>query len=71
MGINATIFAYGQTGTGKTYTMMGDEKDPFNEGTSGMIPRAIQSIFNEAMLEESVEEVVSGGLEEEKFEDPG
>ena len=51
--------------------MMGDEKDPFNEGTSGMIPRAIQSIFNEAMLEESVEEVVSGGLEEEKFEDPG
>lgn len=23
MGINATIFAYGQTGTGKTYTMLG------------------------------------------------
>ena len=44
-GYNATIFAYGQTGTGKTYTMEG-----FNEGTStaekrGIIPRAIEQIF--------------------------
>ena len=26
-GVNATIFAYGQTGTGKTHTMMGDERE--------------------------------------------
>ena len=44
-GYNATIFAYGQTGTGKTYTMEG-----FNEGAStaekrGIIPRAIEQIF--------------------------
>lgn len=25
-GFNCTIFAYGQTGTGKTYTMEGDSK---------------------------------------------
>ena len=25
-GINATIFAYGQTGTGKTYSMYGSEQ---------------------------------------------
>ncbi|KAF0752061.1 hypothetical protein AaE_006173, partial [Aphanomyces astaci] len=45
-GYNATIFAYGQTGTGKTYTMEG-----FNSsgGSSledrGIIPRAIEQIF--------------------------
>lgn len=45
-GYNATIFAYGQTGTGKTYTMEG-----FNGHGSGsieargIIPRAIEQIF--------------------------
>ncbi|RLN67078.1 hypothetical protein BBJ29_004998 [Phytophthora kernoviae] len=44
-GYNATIFAYGQTGTGKTYTMEG-----FNSGSGsveerGIIPRAIEQIF--------------------------
>eukprot|EP00939_MAST-03C_sp_MAST-3C-sp1_P003710 g3710.t1 len=40
-GYNATIFAYGQTGTGKTYTMEG-----FNSSEKrGIIPRAIEQIF--------------------------
>lgn len=40
-GYNATIFAYGQTGTGKTYTMEG-----FNSAEErGIIPRAIEQIF--------------------------
>eukprot|EP01138_Halocafeteria_seosinensis_P014292 gb/GECG01014592.1/.p1 GENE.gb/GECG01014592.1/~~gb/GECG01014592.1/.p1 ORF type:complete len:994 (+),score=180.45 gb/GECG01014592.1/:1-2982(+) len=40
-GYNATIFAYGQTGTGKTYTMEG-----FNsQEERGIIPRAIEQIF--------------------------
>lgn len=40
-GYNATIFAYGQTGTGKTYTMEGfDSKEH-----RGIIPRAIEQIF--------------------------
>jgi centromeric protein E len=25
-GINATVFVYGQTGTGKTYTIMGNQR---------------------------------------------
>ena len=41
MGYNATIFAYGPTGTGKTYTMEGFES---NE-TRGIIPRSIEQIF--------------------------
>ena len=26
MGFNATVFAYGPTGTGKTYTMLGNQE---------------------------------------------
>ncbi|PNJ84338.1 CENPE isoform 7 [Pongo abelii] len=38
-GYNGTIFAYGQTASGKTYTMMGSEDH------LGVIPRAIHDIF--------------------------
>ncbi|KAI9726881.1 MAG: kinesin motor protein cin8 [Chrysothrix sp. TS-e1954] len=45
-GFNCTIFAYGQTGTGKTYTMSGDITDmlPLPDA-SGIIPRVLQSLF--------------------------
>jgi hypothetical protein len=42
-GYNGTIFAYGQTGTGKTYTMEGSET---REQDKGIIPRSINWIFN-------------------------
>ncbi|XP_042210977.1 kinesin-like protein KIN-7G [Homarus americanus] len=38
-GFNGTIFAYGQTSSGKTYTMMGDKIN------HGIIPLAIKNIF--------------------------
>ena len=41
-GYNGTIFAYGQTGTGKTYTMVGEFR---NEKNKGIIPRAFDYIF--------------------------
>ena len=40
-GINISIFAYGQTSTGKTFTMKGESKT--NEG---LIPLCIREIFN-------------------------
>ncbi len=48
-GFNCTIFAYGQTGTGKTYTMEGGDRaseDGNNlSEVAGVIPRAIHQIF--------------------------
>eukprot|EP01062_Namystynia_karyoxenos_P070845 TRINITY_DN6621_c0_g1_i2.p1 TRINITY_DN6621_c0_g1~~TRINITY_DN6621_c0_g1_i2.p1 ORF type:complete len:712 (+),score=242.43 TRINITY_DN6621_c0_g1_i2:79-2136(+) len=43
-GYKVCIFAYGQTGSGKTYTMEGPEPGAASE-TSGMIPRAVDQIF--------------------------
>nr|XP_019706518.2 kinesin-like protein KIN-10C isoform X2 [Elaeis guineensis] len=39
-GLNATVFAYGATGSGKTYTMLGTEDEP------GLIPLAMSTILS-------------------------
>ena len=45
-GFNATIFAYGQSGTGKTYTMEGGDWDGPELGeAAGLIPRAVAHLF--------------------------
>ena len=41
LGVSATVFAYGQTGAGKTYTMLGTKENP------GVNYRAVDSIFQE------------------------
>jgi len=41
-GYNGTIFAYGQTGCGKTFTMEGPQSDDLQ----GIIPRVFQHIFD-------------------------
>ncbi|TMS12229.1 DNA repair protein RAD51-like protein B [Larimichthys crocea] len=38
-GYNGTIFAYGQTSSGKTFTMMGSDRFP------GVIPLAVEDVF--------------------------
>ena len=43
-GYEATVFAYGQTGTGKTYTMEGDISADVQRG---VIPRSCESIFEQ------------------------
>lgn len=51
-GFNCTVFAYGQTGTGKTYTMEGGMRNKGGDLTAeaGVIPRAVRQIFD--ILEE-------------------
>ena len=39
-GINGTIFAYGQTAAGKTFSMFGNEQNP------GVITRAVHDVFD-------------------------
>ncbi|KAF3936602.1 Kinesin-3 [Dactylella cylindrospora] len=54
-GFNCTIFAYGQTGTGKTYTMSGDMEDyfgTFSDG-AGIIPRTLHKLFERLDAEAS------------------
>ncbi|RZC38815.1 kinesin heavy chain, partial [Asbolus verrucosus] len=52
-GYNGTIFAYGQTSSGKTHTMEGVIGDPQKQG---IIPRIVNDIFNHIYaMEENLE----------------
>ncbi|KAK1315569.1 Kinesin-5 [Acorus calamus] len=62
-GYNACIFAYGQTGTGKTFTMEGTSEWP------GIVPRTLEELFkksqtshNKFLLEFSMLEIYMGIL---------
>jgi len=60
-GYNCTVFAYGQTGTGKTFTMEGGEgrDEPGttweNDPTAGIVPRALAQLFDELRLQQDAE----------------
>ncbi|KAK4166306.1 putative kinesin-like protein bimC [Cladorrhinum sp. PSN259] len=53
-GYNCTIFAYGQTGTGKTYTMSGDLTETMGmlSDNAGIIPRVLQALFAKLELDD-------------------
>ncbi|XP_039263184.2 kinesin-like protein KIF6 [Styela clava] len=46
-GYNGTVFAHGQTATGKTYTIMGEELEYEADEECGIIPRSIDYIFKD------------------------
>ena len=54
-GYNCTIFAYGQTGTGKTYTMSGDMNDTYGmlSDAAGIIPRALHALFTKLEIDDA------------------
>lgn len=47
-GHNVCIFAYGQTGTGKTFTMEGTKDAP------GVVPRTLELLFQQAAMDSGV-----------------
>jgi kinesin family protein 5 len=53
-GFNGTIFAYGQTSSGKTHTMTGPSIEDVQ--TQGIIPRMVRHVFNR--IETAGEEIV-------------
>ncbi|XP_072167698.1 kinesin-like protein KIF19 [Diadema setosum] len=58
-GFNATVFAYGATGAGKTYTMLGTDHEP------GIMARALNDLFTEmeSKKEEKIFNVTMSYLE--------
>ncbi|KAK2581733.1 hypothetical protein KPH14_002216 [Odynerus spinipes] len=61
-GYNCTVFAYGQTGTGKTFTMEGISNDPAlhwqSDTSAGIIPRSLSHLFDELRMLEAQEYTV-------------
>ncbi|CAO1615136.1 unnamed protein product [Sympodiomycopsis kandeliae] len=53
-GYNCTVFAYGQTGTGKTHTMEGDLTSQLGtySAEAGIIPRTLYRLFHQLELSE-------------------
>lgn len=47
-GFNVCVFAYGQTGAGKTYTMEGANVMDMDDKSKGVIPRTVEQIFEYA-----------------------
>ncbi|KAH8657657.1 P-loop containing nucleoside triphosphate hydrolase protein [Xylariales sp. PMI_506] len=70
-GYNCTIFAYGQTGTGKTYTMSGDMSNVYGilNDAAGIIPRVLQSLFRKLDATENCVKVSFVELYNEELRD--
>ncbi|KAM6215205.1 kinesin-like protein KIF21A isoform 5-T5 [Rhynchocyon petersi] len=59
-GYNATVFAYGQTGAGKTYTMGTGFDVNITEEEQGIISRAVKHLFKS--IEEKKHNAIKNGL---------
>nr|XP_014272056.1 kinesin-like protein KIF19 [Halyomorpha halys] len=57
LGYNATVFAYGATGAGKTHTMVGNQTNP------GIMVRALNDLFNSIKGQQDVFQVKLSYLE--------
>ncbi|KAI4285689.1 MAG: hypothetical protein L6R35_004599 [Caloplaca aegaea] len=64
-GYNCTIFAYGQTGTGKTYTMTGDMSETLGllSDAAGVIPRVLHALFGRIDADEAESSVKCSFIE--------
>ena len=66
-GYNCTVFAYGQTGTGKTYTMEGERSDFEcswqDDPKAGIVPRALDQLFETLNESSSTSQVAVSYME--------
>jgi len=64
-GYNCTVFAYGQTGTGKTFTMegqFGDSSFSNMYSNAGVVPRAVEHVFKHLEENDLEYQVLNGTL---------
>ena len=82
-GVNGTIFAYGQTGAGKTFSMIGDTS---MYQQRGVVPRAVAELFSEVnnrveydfkvsvtymeIYNERIFDLLSGPIEDQRHDFP-
>ncbi len=59
-GYNVCIFTYGQTGAGKTYTLLGGSPD--DSKALGVAPRTIVHLFDKLSAMRQLDEAEAGGL---------
>lgn len=52
-----TVFAFGQTGSGKTYTITGPAEDTPSPDTVGLVPRALDFMFQEVQRLKASKEI--------------
>ncbi|XP_015269198.1 PREDICTED: kinesin-like protein KIF21A isoform X1 [Gekko japonicus] len=64
-GYNATVFAYGQTGAGKTYTMGTGFDVNIMEEEQGIIPRAVKHLFK--CIDEKKHAAIKQGVPSPEF----
>ncbi|CAH2294228.1 kinesin KIF27 [Pelobates cultripes] len=57
-GYNATVFAYGQTGSGKTYTIGGGNVASVAEEDKGIIPHAVEELFQKISEHHNVDLII-------------
>jgi len=61
-GTNGCIFAFGQTGAGKTHSMLGPEGGRRQDAQAGVLPRAAGDLFRRiAQLENDAENAIGAG----------
>jgi hypothetical protein len=68
-GFKCTVFAYGQTGSGKTYSMEG-EAGTKGADASGLIPRAVHSLFDELNSDKACKYSITASHMEIYLENP-
>jgi hypothetical protein len=67
-GFHSSIFAYGQTGAGKSFTMMGNPWDP---DKAGLIPRLCRELLSgqqEQLLQQQQQQAADEGDKETRHQ---
>ncbi|XP_014665710.1 PREDICTED: kinesin-like protein KIF27 [Priapulus caudatus] len=61
-GYNATVFAYGQTSSGKTHTITGADLSAVTQDEQGIISRAVGRIFHMIEVSVRMQRIFAGAL---------